>query len=89
MPNHVAQYASFETGQHVWFRLGHMPIPQCLIIFAQFLANLLCRKAFICTFAWKRYKLIMLDAEPGDENSVERDAYRYIVQQANGEVVRS
>lgn len=37
--------------------------------------------AFICTFAWKRYKLIMLDAEPGDENSVERDAYRYIVQQ--------
>jgi hypothetical protein len=30
----------------------------------------------------------MLDAEPGDENSVERDAYRYIVQQANGEVLK-
>lgn len=35
---------------------------------------------FICTFAWKRYKLTML-GEEGDENSVERDAYKYIVQQ--------
>ena len=39
-------------------------------------------QVFICTFAWKRYKLTML-GEEGDENSVERDAYKYIVQQAS------
>ncbi|CAJ1399852.1 unnamed protein product [Effrenium voratum] len=37
---------------------------------------------FICTFAWKRYQLTMGDSsEPADQNSVERDAYKYIVQQ--------
>ncbi|CAK9056948.1 ABC transporter F family member 2, partial [Durusdinium trenchii] len=36
---------------------------------------------FICTFAYKRYQLTMVNSEPGDENSVERDAYKYIVHQ--------
>ena len=47
-----------------------------------------CRRAqvFICTFAWKRYKLTML-GEEGDENSVERDAYKYIVQQASRDLL--
>ena len=37
---------------------------------------------FICTFAWKRYKLTIGDEDSEEENaSVERDAYKYIAEQ--------
>lgn len=36
---------------------------------------------FIFTFAWKKYQLTMMEGEPGDKNTIERDAYRFVIQQ--------
>ncbi|CAE7426744.1 ABCF2 [Symbiodinium sp. CCMP2456] len=38
---------------------------------------------FICTFAWKRYKLTIGEEESEDDASVERDAYKYIAEQVS------
>ena len=39
------------------------------------------RYVFICTFAWKRYKLTIGDEDTEETASVERDAYKYIAEQ--------
>lgn len=38
---------------------------------------------FICTFAWKRYKLTIGEEESEENASVERDAYKYIAEQVS------
>eukprot|EP00438_Fugacium_kawagutii_P007101 Skav209599 [mRNA] locus=scaffold4140:22593:36171:- [translate_table: standard] len=60
--------------------MAHQNVPAAIIKTVQDLKCATCW-IFLLTFAWRKYQLTMMDGEPGDKNTIERDAYRFVIEQ--------